>query len=166
MIGLGSDKNTLNPEITLLFINFMLNALLKVPKICNIKFWFGNDTPPPLALFRKFIRFGGATSPKVLIVTCEVLTIMKRNMTKMTMLMLGLLFVFMLVLILTFYVMTTMKRPNMKRNMTKMLMLMLGLVFVLVFMLVLMVLFVTCEDADVDVGFGVCVCVDGDVCHL
>ena len=29
-----------------------------------------------------------------------------------------------------------------------------------------MVLFVTCEDADVDVGFGVCVCVDGDVCHL
>ena len=38
-------------------------ALFKVPKICNIIFRIENDTPPPLALFQKFIRFGSATLP-------------------------------------------------------------------------------------------------------
>ena len=40
-------KHTLNPEITLLYINFMLKNLFKVPKICNINFWIENDPPPP-----------------------------------------------------------------------------------------------------------------------
>ena len=32
-------------------------------KICNINFWIENDPPPPLELFRKFIRFGDAILP-------------------------------------------------------------------------------------------------------
>ena len=40
-------KYTLNPEITLLFINFMLKKpFLKFPKNCNINFWIENDPPP------------------------------------------------------------------------------------------------------------------------
>ena len=31
-------------------------------KICNINFWIEND-PPPLELFRKFIRFGRGRRP-------------------------------------------------------------------------------------------------------
>ena len=39
-------------------------ALFKVPQICNINFWIGNDPPPPfLALFQKFIQFGIFTLP-------------------------------------------------------------------------------------------------------
>ena len=34
-----------------------------VPKICNINFWIENDPTPPLALFKKFIRFGSGTLP-------------------------------------------------------------------------------------------------------
>ena len=52
-INTNVEKNTLNPEITLLFINFILNALLKVPKICNINFWIGNAPPPPFGTFPK-----------------------------------------------------------------------------------------------------------------
>ena len=32
-------------------------------KICNINFWIGNDPPPRLELFQKFIRFGIAVLP-------------------------------------------------------------------------------------------------------
>ena len=33
-------------------------------KICNINFWIENDPPPPpLELFRKFIRFGRGMRP-------------------------------------------------------------------------------------------------------
>ena len=32
-------------------------------KICNINFWIGNDPPPLLELFQKFIRFGSAALP-------------------------------------------------------------------------------------------------------
>ena len=39
-------------------------ALFKVPQICNINFWIGNDPPPPfLALFQKIIQFGIFTLP-------------------------------------------------------------------------------------------------------
>ena len=39
---------------------------IKRSKICNINFWIENyPSPPPLALFRKFIRFGSLTLPSV-----------------------------------------------------------------------------------------------------
>ena len=47
------EKNTLNPEITILYQFHAQKALLKVPKICNVNFWIENDPPPPLELFRK-----------------------------------------------------------------------------------------------------------------
>ena len=37
-------------------------AVFKVSKICNTIFWIEN-APPPLALFRKFIRFCSWTLP-------------------------------------------------------------------------------------------------------
>ena len=40
--------------------------MFKVRKICNKNFWIENDnppTPPPLALFEKFIRFGSGILP-------------------------------------------------------------------------------------------------------
>ena len=55
-------KNTLNPEITLLYHFHAQKAPFKVPKICNINFWIEDD-PPPLALFRKFIRFCSLALP-------------------------------------------------------------------------------------------------------
>ena len=56
-------KHTLNPEITILYQFHDKKNLFKVPKIGNINFWIENDPPPPLALFRKSIRFGSAALP-------------------------------------------------------------------------------------------------------
>ena len=43
---------------------FMLKKPYLMSKICNINFWIENDPPPPpLELFRKFIRFGVRTRP-------------------------------------------------------------------------------------------------------
>ena len=52
----------MNPEITVLYQFYAQKALFKVPKICNIGM---KMTPPPLALFRKFIRFGIFTLPLI-----------------------------------------------------------------------------------------------------
>ena len=57
-------KHTLNPEITLLHQFYAKKAVFKGPKICNINFWIENAPHPPLALFRKFIRFGCRTLPQ------------------------------------------------------------------------------------------------------
>ena len=47
-------KHTLNPEITLLFINFMFKKpCLKFPKSATYIFWIEN-APRPLELFRNF----------------------------------------------------------------------------------------------------------------
>ena len=54
-------KHTVHPEITILYQFHDQKALFKVLKICNIYFW----TPPPLALSRKFIRFGSWTLPSL-----------------------------------------------------------------------------------------------------
>ena len=55
-------KHTLNYEITLLYQFHAQKANYLVPKICKIDFWIEND-PPPLALFRKYVRIGAATLP-------------------------------------------------------------------------------------------------------
>ena len=58
------EKTYPEPEITLLFYQFHAQkALFKVPKICNINFWIENN-PLPLALFKKFIRFGSRILPQ------------------------------------------------------------------------------------------------------
>ena len=55
----------LNPEL-LFCINFMLKKpCLKFPKSATKIFGLKIITPPPLALFRKFIRFGSLTLPSV-----------------------------------------------------------------------------------------------------
>ena len=36
---------------------------LRKAEICNKNFWIGNDPPPRLELFQKFIRFGGVMLP-------------------------------------------------------------------------------------------------------
>ena len=36
---------------------------LSKAEICNKNFWIGNDPPPRLELFQKFIRFGGEGLP-------------------------------------------------------------------------------------------------------
>ena len=58
------EKHTLNPEFTLLYQVHAQKPLFKAPKICNINFWIENDAPP-LALFRKFIRFGSRILPLI-----------------------------------------------------------------------------------------------------
>ena len=45
------------------FQEFMTEEPFLMAKICNINFWIGNDSRPPLEFFRKFIRFGRAIRP-------------------------------------------------------------------------------------------------------
>ena len=53
-------------EITLLFIKFMLKKpCLKFPKSATQVFGLKMTPLPPLALFRKFIRFGSLTLPLI-----------------------------------------------------------------------------------------------------
>ena len=66
----GKVPNGLWPPAPLifgkLFCNFFPKFMTEVSsimaKICNIIFWIEND-PPPLELFRKFIRFGRGRRP-------------------------------------------------------------------------------------------------------
>ena len=50
-------------HVALFFPEYMTEEAFIMAKICNINFWIGNDHPPPLELFQKFIRFGWAILP-------------------------------------------------------------------------------------------------------
>ena len=59
-------KQTLDPEITLLYQFHGQKALFKVSKICSTNFWIGNSpSPSPLELFSKIIRFGTNIYPSL-----------------------------------------------------------------------------------------------------
>ena len=59
------EKSVAIPNFTSGDVQLLDTNSLKLP-IYNINFWIGNDLPPPLELFRKFIRFGTAILPSVL----------------------------------------------------------------------------------------------------
>ena len=59
-------KQTLDPEITLIYQFHGQKALFKVSKICSTNFWIGNSPSPfPLELFSKIIRFGTNIYPSL-----------------------------------------------------------------------------------------------------
>ena len=62
LIFLNTIVERIYPEITLLYQYHALQALLKVPKICNVIFTIENDTPPlpPFGTFLKIRPIWGS----------------------------------------------------------------------------------------------------------
>ena len=61
--GLWSPPLIFGKSCCAFFPEYMTEEAFIMAKICNINFWIGNDPPPLLELFQKFISFGDAALP-------------------------------------------------------------------------------------------------------